>query len=370
MNIYLYINIIIVVVSFICYFYKVVIKKSPYLTNSLEIERKDTTNNYIFLSVCFVIIVFITGFRGNFSPDYGSYEYIFHGYNLYSFKEILFSNLISEKAYAILNKAVGLFSKDVVALMTTVAIITVFCYFKEFKKYSKYIWLSILLLLCVGSYYTIFNTMRQSLVAAMTFVCAKYIYERKLWKYIISILIVSMFHISTLIMIPFYFILNIKFTKKNAPLLAIVALVGFILMYFNTNFIIDLARRTFYDSYTETSYGISYGTVITTILRPMLIFIFVLLHVRFIDLKDIKERVWFNSSICFLVCAILSTKVLMLQRFTYFFLPYVSLLIPQIISKLKTKKLRIVYCILIIVLVMSYSYLSNINSVYYFFWER
>jgi len=95
--------------------------------------------------------------------------------------------------------------------MIITSFIILLLFFREFKKYSPYIWLSVLMFITVGQFYTSFNIIRQIIAVAIIFSGSKYLYERNLSKYIFIVLLASTFHKTSIIMILFYFILNFKF---------------------------------------------------------------------------------------------------------------------------------------------------------------
>ncbi len=94
--------------------------------------------------------------------------------------------------------------------LASVAAISGFCIYKGISKYSDDVALSYYLFI-TGLYYTwFFNGMRQFLVAAILFANLKLIVEKKLWKLLLLVLLLYFIHKTVWIIIPIYFIANMK----------------------------------------------------------------------------------------------------------------------------------------------------------------
>ena len=94
--------------------------------------------------------------------------------------------------------------------LASIAIISGFCMFYGISKYSDDIPLSMYLFVTGLHFYWLFNGIRQFLVASIFFACLKWIVEKKLWKIIILVLILNGIHQTAWVLIPVYFIANLK----------------------------------------------------------------------------------------------------------------------------------------------------------------
>lgn len=333
-------------------------------------EKKDFSNNKYFLLIYGLVLVFISGFRGQFSVDYSNYYNYFYQVRNMSFLEVVTKGINTDRGYAIFTKIINFFTDDCTIVMLVVALIIVLCYFLVFKKDSKIVWLSILLLLTVGSYYTSFNTVRSFLVGAMSFFCAKYIYEKKTINYILCALVIATFQKTAIILIPAYFILQFDFSKLNKKIVFILVLLTTIL-FINLEFFTHMAIRMFYPRYYTSGFGLTTGRSIATLLRPIGFLTFMFINRKYIDYQNIKEKIWVNAVCLFALISIFCVKIDILFRFYYFFLPYITLLIPSILFKMNEKQ-RKIWIILIVIGCIAYSMLTQWNSkdVYYFIWQN
>lgn len=356
---YIGINIIILFFSVLIYGFNT----SKKLSNKTN-QRQNT----IFLFCSFLILVFFSGFRGDFTSDYKNYASLFHAYNLYSLPEVLTTNFYQEKGYVLFSRLIGEFTNDPMYLMLCSSILIVLLFLKEFKRESRIVWLSILLFINIGAYYTSFNIIRHIMAVAIIFAGSKFIYNRKFFKFFVVVLIASFFHTTAIVFIPFYFILNARYNKRNF----IAIILGSVITTIFIGDILNIIFRFGFQRYTNYEYGIT-GLNLTSAVVPIAILLFVLFHKNLINLKEIKTKIWFNATFYYAIFTILGLRIQMIQRFADFFAPYILLLIPLVISNIKNKNQKIIYYYLIVTLLIAYNYITLSGTgydPYYFIWNR
>lgn len=331
-----------------------------YISSEIAVRsicRIDSKNNKfgvesIYLLGSFLILFLISALRGDFTSDYNSYIHLFKVYNSMSLNEILNIGLNQEIGYIILNKLISIFTKNSLYIIIVTTFITLYCFYNQIIKDSPYKWISILLFITIGPYYTSFNLIRQILAVGIVFMGSRYIYQKNIIKYVSVIILASLFHRSSLVMIPFYFILNSELSIKKL-LYIIVSGIVFILF---SDMIISIIQLVAYNSYEKGSYGMS-GLKYTNAIMPVSILIFTLFHYKKLDAKDIKINVWINGIIFYTFFTILGLKVQMLQRIAEFFAPYALLMIPKIIYNIRDVKLKLIYIFLLVIICISYNYI-------------
>jgi len=359
MAIYLLINVLIVISG--------IIFKNIRYNNYLYKNNYKNNSELITMIFSFTLLFFISGFRGAFTTDYARYLNLFKYYNHFSFSDIFRYNFGQEFGYVLLNKIIGLFTNNSIYVGIVTSFIILFFFFKEIKKHSDIVWLSVLMFVTIGSFYTSFNIIRQIIAASIIFSASDYIYERKMFKYFISIIFAMLFHKTALIMIIFYFLLTFKQNKKNIFLITII----FTVIFININNILIFVQKFVYSHYTQNSYGMT-GYSYKNIVIPVAILIFVLCHMSKLDLNDIKTRVWVNAVVYYALFSVLGLKIQMIQRIAEFFSPYVLLIVPRIIISIHNKNERIIYLTLAIFLLISYNFVALHGTgydPYYFIWE-
>ena len=81
--------------------------------------------------------------------------------------------------------------------------------------------------LVTGFFFWTLSGLRQSIAIMIYFYAIKFIIEKNLFKYVVTVLLASMFHVSILLMLPMYILKNIKYNRNVGTLLFLVSL-GFI----------------------------------------------------------------------------------------------------------------------------------------------
>lgn len=343
--------------------------------NEYSIKKiSNPTNKGIYLIPVFATLLFLTVARNvNTGYDYQAYLDISNalaGVNFFDMWNLPGVNM--EPILMILLRLCAMLNADLIPFLfiSTLSIISI--YYVQIKLDSKITWLSVLLLLCFGSYFTVFNTISQFFVCTLTFAAARFIYKGEFKKYLISILLLALIHKTVLFMIPMYFILRYIPNKKISRRIAIVGLIIIVAQMF-TSFdqILGAGMSLLFPEYIGRISELPTVPALT-IARPLLIVVFLMLTKRYINLNNIKERVWFNAAIYTLVFSIFSLKFGLMQRFTYFLTPYMVLLIPNIIAKIPNKGQRHLYISTLVVLMLGYVILTNMTSnlEYMFIWQK
>lgn len=358
MSIYIILNICIILFGWLSY---LVVKKNP------GTGRKNNGVFYVVLS--FSLLVFISAFRGDFATDYKAYQYFFNHFKQFNILDIFHIRSWQEIGYTLFNIVIGIISQHELAIMVATSIVIIFLFYYRFIKDSQYIWLTILMFVSVGSYYTSFNMIRQMIAIAITFAGIGFLYEKKLVPYFLVVGLAATFHISALVMIPLgYMLTKFKPTLKNLLILVPVLIV----LSFFIDTITAYMLRIFYQSYlVEGAYGME-SINLKILVVPISIAIFVLAFRKKIDLKNYRNKIWINATIFYLVFTILSLNIKNFNRIAEYFLPFLYLIVPLVISKLG-KKDRTIYLTTIPLLLTIYVLISMSGSgfdPYYFFWSN
>ena len=320
----------------ILYIFFIFFSKKNFLNNAFFNE--DRNRVIVFLALVFFTLLIFAIFRnpyGGLSADYFVYEEIFNMSNQ-SLSNVMKLYPENDIGFLILNKFFRLFTDNFYIFLFVVHSLIIIGYLYFFYKYSKNIWLSVILLVSIGSYYVSFNAIRQFLVIGILLLSSKYLFERNLIKYLICILFLSTVHKSVLIMIPMYYLLSIDVLKKEFKSILIFSFFVLII-FFNLEYIIEFAQLFIYSNYTQNSFGMDKG-VLFSIIRPILICLFVICMKNSFSLKNQENRIMFNGVIFFLIISIFSLKLSILTRFIYYFIPFVLVLIPNVLDGMKQKE--------------------------------
>ena len=163
-----------------------------------------------------VIIIIAVGFRKNLGgSDYFVYKAYFDAvpppWDLGSFHYFVHYRIF----YELLNSTVKVFTNNFVGVTFVIALFTLTMLFTQSYKYMKYPFFAFSFYIYKTFLYTNLIILRQSIAMMIFFFAIRYIINKKFAKYMITILIASLFHTSALILLPLYFLNRVDFSKYN-----------------------------------------------------------------------------------------------------------------------------------------------------------
>ncbi len=363
MNIYLFNVVFVLCIAVVSPFFQKLYLKKPKINIGIV----------LFSVLVFSILFFEMAFRGDFTTDIRTYHYTFSIANEKLMDFIKSDNFFDNKdiLFQILKILIKQFEGTFLHFLVIIASIISFSYVKFVKNNSPIFWLSFLILFCSGSFYSGFNVMRQILVAALCSLCYQFIEKKEFLKYFVSIVFIAGFHLSTIIMIPAYFFLNIQWKKKNSLLMIAIVVAMTLSTYFFADDIIAVVTKFIYSEFSsDNAFGMSYGVGILSILKSIAMASGVLLNYKRFDMKNSKERLIYNGTILYLIFAVIGSKIYMIQRFTHFFIPCLMIGYPILLTKIQSPKNRQFATIVTVCFFIASGINVMIDGVYYFYWEN
>ena len=156
-----------------------------------------------------VLLTLILGLRYNVGVDYLSYEDIFR------YQESTFSIDDShiELLYFLLNHIVYKLGCPYYILTCLIMFISFILFFRSFKPYPGLRKLSFVFLFLSGLMFMYFNLQRQAISCFIFIYSLKFVYERRLYMYILCVFIATGFHYSSMILFPLYFMYSSSVRK-------------------------------------------------------------------------------------------------------------------------------------------------------------
>lgn len=209
-----------------------------------------------------------------------------------------------------------------------------FIIYKLFVYYSNYPTFSFLIYLATFYYWHNFTIIRNFIAILIFWVSLKYIVERKVIPYILLITLACFFHKTAIILYPFYFLLNYRFTKKTLSLLFILSLIinplSFIIFKLNISFL-GLGERL-----NRYSHIIEHGNFY----EFLELLIFVIIMLIFVKDSTSKENIIINLNVFALFIFIAFYRFAIILRFLDFFRLGFFVGIPLLLSTIKNKYLK------------------------------
>lgn len=275
-----------------------------------------------------------------------------------------------EYGYQILKYIILIFTKNYFWLFFISSLIVLSCYLSFFRKYSKNYFLSIFIFITFGFYTFYFNGLRQGLAMAITVLAIPFLIDNKFLKFSLIILIASLFHKTALIMFLFYFIVNLRVKIEYKVIAVFIGSLG--LSRFVVNYLALVNNK--YESYAEVSEKA--GGYLTLIFYFIIgIFIYICMKrykITSIDFNKLAQL--YFCGVAFLIpVAMLGAAASGPQRFLFYFVWTVALLLPYIFQFIEKKYPYFLFIFLgIIYFCLTTSSFSNlipytVNEIFRFF---
>ncbi len=181
----------------------------------LFIRKKLLPQDKRIMSICVCICLIIySGFRYQVGTDYDGYTEMFDLIKLYG----RYYNI--EWGYYGLVRLCHAINGTAQLVFFLFSVVTIYFVYRYIEYFSKDAELSWFLFVCIGPYYlNTFNGMRQWLAIAVFAYSLRYVQEKKGWHYMLLNCITSLFHFSSLLLLPLYFILRSRRFNMKRTLL-------------------------------------------------------------------------------------------------------------------------------------------------------
>lgn len=152
-----------------------------------------------------IILTLFIGFRYNVGADFTAY---IHDYNIITQKKISELFISSEFGFNLLLKLCSVVYDSPTTMFLVCAAIFVTICINTLYMHAIHFSLSVVLFILCGTCLESCNAMRQSLAVAILLSSYSCIQRRDTKKYILLILLATVFHSSAIVMLPLYFILS------------------------------------------------------------------------------------------------------------------------------------------------------------------
>lgn len=153
--------------------------------------------------------------------DLVGYREYYYGYQAFSFGDIfngfsLIENKLGfEFGYVLLNKIVGSLGFDFHGFLVVYAAICILCVSRFIYRYSDDVPMSFMIFFSLGAFVTMFGILRQSLGLAILLFAIPSIKKKHFIRFLLLILLASLFHKTLLLAFPLYFLDRIRVKRST-----------------------------------------------------------------------------------------------------------------------------------------------------------
>ena len=330
---------------------------APQLHRTRELTRRQGLNALSLLAI-FIILFLLSALRMEVGNDYETYVDTFHEIYVggYVVTEPLFNAVVK-----IICELSG--GENYLLVFAVFAFVTIWLFLKVMYEQTEDFPLVFFLFMTLGIYFRTFNTVRYYFVLAITLFSFQYIFRKEYGKFILLIVLAAFFHKSVLVVIPIYFIANMKWKKWYVAVLSIGA-AGMLLFQ---DLIMKIALEL-YPSYKDTIYletetGLA-GNLMS-ILRCVAVLVLALLCIKESWMEDEKNQFYIKLNFLAVLLYVCGSFLPLVGRIGYYLITSQILLIPAILGSIKDeKKKRILKTIVIIACVIYFAmFFSAVESI-------
>lgn len=199
------------------------------LTRLIDKDKK--TKNKLFLRVTFVLLFVVMASREmTVGSDTDEYLALFEKCSLYKW-DILNMSTHFEKGYLVLNVLLSYLHISPRVFLCIMSFIFSYAVYKFIKDNSDNPLMSVLLFINLLFLYQSMNIMRQFLALSVILLFGfNFIKNKQLIKYVVAVLVASLFHTTALIALFIYPIYHLRYSKKIVLIAILIAIFGSILL--------------------------------------------------------------------------------------------------------------------------------------------
>ena len=199
---------------------------------------------------------------------------------------------------------------------------------------ERYEWVAVYAYVTLTFFYGSMNLMRQSMAALIALYAIPFVLKRRPLPFFAVVLLAAFFHRTALILLPFYWILNLPFRRWTPA----AYLAGGTILYFAVTPILRRVTGWVYSYYSVSlSIYMKPGGAVYLILPSLLAAVFLLCAAPFLEKKE-NNKIFLHFVLWTLLFYVLMTRHYIMERLAlYFFLPLIWG-IPELLSALTPPK--------------------------------
>lgn len=321
------------------------------------------------LMICSVLLPSIIAYeRYNVGTDYGTYAIVYKNYSELQISDFLNNTelLYSWGVFALSKLAYYTFGTKM--FFGLFSFITNYIFVVSLKQYNIKNRGFTYLLFLLSFYPPSLNIMKQSLATVIVFWGLRYVYERKLLKYLIVVIVAITFHTTAIVAIPIYYIYNQSDKIWNFKTLfwvfAFVIISTNILSILSSLSNVDFMNISRFSSYSYDA-GTNNYTFIVVLFEFVVILLFQKYYVRF-DNKLNLLVVLVALGLCFSATGFFSTFI---KRISSYYSSISIVLLLSLLPEIRFKGnniliMRIAVLSYYFILFMAYYYIYGFSDVF------
>lgn len=221
-----------------------------------------------------------------------------------------------------------------IVVIATVGFLTLLFYYRAFDELSDSPTTSLYLLFCSCLYFQMMNQFRQMLAVAIILYSYKYM-NKSFIKYAALVLLAASIHKSAIIMLPIFFLVKLKLSKKVLFIYILVA-ISMTIFYPFMRSLIQYTSYSGYLGWEKYDIGTTNNSFLNFIVRFVLLFSCLPFMKKLIKLNSSNRSLYHLAIIC-TITQVLVLNVNLFSRITTYFFVFYLLLIPKVLKQIRVK---------------------------------
>lgn len=319
-------------------------------------EKQRIQNKNSLLTFFFIMLTIILALRDeSIGRDLKNYKYYFEKISLMTKEEIFEYDL--DILYTSLNWIVSRFTDDFQVFLLVVALITIIPVAWIYSEDRDHSFLKIVLFMNMSTFIMMFSGLRQTIAISIGFIAYRCVKKQKLLLFIVFVIIAWGVHHSAFMMFFFYPLYHFSFKKKHLWFVVPIIICVFI---FNKQIFMMVTNLIDSDKYTSAISSTGAYTMIILFIM-FAIFSYVIPDEKMMDKETLGLR---NFLLLAVLLQCFSPIHTIAMRMNYYYIIFIPILIPKIITYAKDELKEIAYFakIILTLFFVSYYLFNTYNS--------
>jgi hypothetical protein len=329
-----------------------------FLCGFYDFLKKNKAMTILLTGVLFLFFFFFAGFRYQTGWDWQNYTALFKELPLDYDELINFiknSGTSFETGYVMVNYWVKLMGGNVQWIFAMFAFLSIGIFWYALPRYTPYVFVTLLIYL-FNIYYLNFSYIRQGFSVVLFFYSLQYIKEKNFKKYLFFTFISFLFHSSSVIALPLYFVLNRDIKGKYYVLCLLLAFalmqVGWLQFFIQILTGDNLVAQKFLT--TADKYGESGKAGISSrFIEFLFLFTFCAWNRDYFKERLAYFNIILNCTFVYLLVYLLFNELsIFVERIGILFIIGPTLLYGFVFEKLKERTLKVMFYLVIALIIL------------------
>ena len=294
-------------------------------------KKPSKTKTIFFVVISFSQLLALMVLRNQIGYDYNMYTVGFNqmrdeGFTSFTYKDW-------EIGFVILTKLLGLVVPNYIWYIGVLSFIAVIPAAIFIGRNSEIPWLSTVLYVNLFIFFMEMNFLRQMIAVSLLMLAWSFIKRNKFIPFAVTVLFASLFHQTIIFILPVYFI--IKMQPKFKELI----IYGYFILWFymSSEGFINILTNFYHEEYSDSVF-VTEGLSFIYAILPLFVTICAFILVKFGTINITNENKYLiNLSLICTIFMVTMSKHSILERFSYYFVIFLILLVPIIYRSLAAK---------------------------------